>query len=87
MGLNVIYFIKNYGIVSNISNIGVKDFYGLVMGMMLWVLVYNEDGFILEVVSVDDQVYYNFLRNIDDVWNEICYYGVNFFFYVELDFG
>ena len=87
MGLNATHSIKNYGIVSNTSNTGAKDSYGLAMGMMPWVPAYNEDGSILEVASADDQAYHNPLRNIDDAWNETRYYGVNFSSYAELDFG
>ena len=87
MGLNATHSIKNYGIVSNTSNTGAKDSYGLAMDMMPWVPAYNEDGSILEVASADDQAYHNPLRNIDDAWNETRYYGVNFSSYAELDFG
>mgnify|MGYP006900164082 FL=1 len=34
MGLNATHSIKNYGIVSNTSNTGAKDSYGLAMDMM-----------------------------------------------------
>lgn len=37
MGLNATHSIKNYGIVSNTSNTGAKDSYGLAMDMMPWV--------------------------------------------------